>query len=167
MKVKRMELLTAIRRHGGCVNKIAAEFKITPRGLRKRLQENPDLKAACNEAREQMMDLAEQGLLKAIKDGKGWAIRLCLTSIGRGRGYGKTIRVEADARPRIIIRLPDNNRRLTPGQNSDYIRFEQPNGMDSVRLEPQAAPPMILQADLSLENQPTRTETRATQNEGN
>lgn len=167
MKVSQDELLKAIERHGGCVNQIAREYKMTSNGLRKRLRENPELAEAVQEARETLIDEAEAGLRKAVKQQKPWALKLVLTTIGAKRGYGHRLQVESDMRARIIIKLPDNGRRLTPLSPSGLIEYEQPQGGAVVHSE--IEPSAITQELLVTMDEPSQSTTRANSetNEGN
>lgn len=159
MKISRDELKRSIIKHGGVVTRIAAAHGITVRGLRKRIAENPDLREALEEARDQLIDEAEAGLRLAVKDRKAWAIKLALTTIGAKRGFGRKLEVESHARGRIILRLPDSNRRLTPLKGDGLVQYETdgPGAMVHIGLEPEAE---TLEIEGTTE-ETTQTATRA------
>lgn len=77
----------ALKKTGGNMSATAQALKVTRQAISKRVKENPDLKAVCDEARETLVDLAESKLVGAVKKGNAWAVRLVLTTTGRGRGY--------------------------------------------------------------------------------
>ena len=111
MKVSRKELLAAIQNKEGSILEIAAKFKITPRGLRKRIQENPDLKAAQAESRERLVDIAESRLGDSVRRGEAWAVKFTLETWGKHRGFGKEIKIETDEKPGVIhMYFPDDGR---------------------------------------------------------
>jgi hypothetical protein len=47
----------------------------------------PEVAEAVADAREELIDIAELRLRKAVQDGEAWAIALTLKTIGKGRGY--------------------------------------------------------------------------------
>lgn len=141
------------------MKRIAQAHGITPRGLRKRIAENPDLKECFEEARAQLLDEAELGLRAAVKDRKPWALKLVLTTLGARRGFGRKLEVESHARGKIILRLPDSNRRLTPLKGDGLIQYETdgPGAMVHIGLEPEAE---TLEIEGTTE-ETTQTATRA------
>ncbi len=102
MKVQRKELLTAIQNNEGSVVEIATKFGITPRGLRKRIQENPDLKEAQLEARERLVDIAQSKLGDAVRRGDAWAVKFTLETWGKSRGFTKQIQVDSNTENEIV-----------------------------------------------------------------
>lgn len=55
--------------------------------MRKYLQRYPQIQAALDLERGEMVDLAELKLWEALEAGKPWAIALCLRTVGKERGY--------------------------------------------------------------------------------
>lgn len=95
MKIAKKELLNELQNCDGQVVDIAQRFGITPRGLRKRIQENADLKAAQLEARERLVDIAQSKLGDAVRKGDAWAVKFTLETWGKSRGFTKVIEVES------------------------------------------------------------------------
>lgn len=105
------KIAEAIERYHGIVKSVAAACGLSRQGLWKRLDANPELKAAVKEAREGLVDLAEGQLLKAVKRGDAWAVRLVLITIGRGRGYTRGLDVSGNISGNgIVLMLPDDGR---------------------------------------------------------
>ena len=112
MKIPKKELLNELQNGNGVVVEIAKKFGITPRGLRKRIHENPDLQAAHTEAKERLIDIAQSKLGEAVKNGDAWAVKFVLETWGKSRGFTKTAQAEPNDQPRGIIHLhfPDDGR---------------------------------------------------------
>lgn len=122
MKVSKPELLQAIR-DGGQVSELAKRFGITPRGLRKRIQENGDLRDALNESREQLVDLAQSKLGDAVREGAAWAVKFTLETWGRDRGFTRTVQVESDAPAGVMhLYFPDDGRDKPDPSNPEPIQ---------------------------------------------
>ena len=62
---------------------------ITRQAIALRVAANPDLRAICDEAREELLDLAEDKLRTGIAAGSESLIKFCLETIGKGRGYSR------------------------------------------------------------------------------
>lgn len=68
-------------------------------------KEDPAFDAACREATEIALDMAESALMKNIKNGDTRAIKFLLSCKGRERGYVEHSQLDVNAtivRPRII-----------------------------------------------------------------
>ncbi len=77
----------ALMKAGGNMSDAAKALKVTRQAVSKRVNATPSLKAVCDEAAESLLDMAESKLKTSVKAGRAWAIRLVLTTKGRGRGY--------------------------------------------------------------------------------
>jgi len=80
-------LLTALEANGGLVTLTARQLGITPQAIHRRAARKPKIRQAILEAREAMLDEAEQQLRAAIGRGEPWAVCFALKTIGRSRGY--------------------------------------------------------------------------------
>jgi len=111
MKIEKKELLFQLQNCVG-VTEIAKKFGVTPRGLRKRIQENPDLQLAQAEEREKLLDTAQSKLGDAVKNGDACAVKFILETWGKSRGFTKMMQVEAKDEPRGVIHMhfPDDGR---------------------------------------------------------
>jgi hypothetical protein len=88
------EIIEALKQTGGVITQAAELLGITPDGLRKRVKHSETLTAAREEIREQMKDLAEGNIFKALKDGDKEMSKWYAASQARDRGYGTKIEVE-------------------------------------------------------------------------
>lgn len=77
----------ALRKYNGRVYIAAEKLCCCPETIMNRLKANPTLKAIKDECKGRIIDLAEDGLLKAVKDGDFRAIKYTLGTLGRHRGY--------------------------------------------------------------------------------
>tara|TARA_A100001391_G_scaffold190898_1_gene163888 strand:+ start:155 stop:640 length:486 start_codon:yes stop_codon:yes gene_type:complete len=87
MALSDQTIAKALEKTGGNMAAAAQSLNVTRQAVSKRVNSNPELKAVCAEARETLVDLAESKLVGAVKKGSAWAVRLVLTTTGRGRGY--------------------------------------------------------------------------------
>jgi len=111
MKIEKKELLFQLQNCDG-ITEIAKKFGVTPRGLRKRIQENPDLQLAQAEGRERLIDAAQSKLGDAVRNGEAWAVKFVLETWGKSRGFTKMIQVDSKDEPRGVIHMhfPDDGR---------------------------------------------------------
>lgn len=106
------EAVDALKNAGGVVATAAKELGCTRQALNKRIRASELLKAARDEARAELLDVAESGLFKAVRAGRMWAIKFVLSRLGKDRGYGMNFQVDAQVNQagRIVIVLPDDGR---------------------------------------------------------
>ena len=58
-----------------------------------------------------MIDLAQSKLRPALDEGDFRAIKFVLETLGRGRGFGKEIKIETDDKPGVLhMYFPDDGR---------------------------------------------------------
>ena len=103
--------LSAIAKNAGMVTAIAKELGVNRKTVAKYRNEVEWVADAFDEIEAKTLDEAEQTIQKAIRTNAkvaGWY----LDRKGRDRGYGKEVRVKTEMTGRLIIKLPDNNRRL-------------------------------------------------------
>jgi hypothetical protein len=103
--------LRAIEKNAGMVTLIAKELGINRKTVAKYRKTVEWVGEAFDEVEAKSLDEAEQTIQKAIRTSAkvaGWY----LDRKGRDRGYGKEVRVKTEMTGRLIIKLPDNNRRL-------------------------------------------------------
>ncbi|WP_439634971.1 helix-turn-helix domain-containing protein [Oceanicaulis sp.] len=87
MALSDQTIAKALEKTGGNMAAAAQSLKVTRQAVSKRVNATPELKAICTTAEETLVDAAEYGLSKAVRKERAWAIRLVLTTKGRGRGY--------------------------------------------------------------------------------
>lgn len=103
--------LNAIAKNAGMVTAIAKELGVNRKTVAKYRKEVEWVGDAFDEVEAKALDDAEQTIQKAIRINAkvaGWY----LDRKGRDRGYGKEVKVKSEMQARLIIKLPDNNRRL-------------------------------------------------------
>jgi len=106
------EIISAIHATNGMIAIAAQTLGCSRDTIYKRMKKYPEIKAAVDEAREYMVDLAESKLRLAILNGEPWAIALALKTIGKHRGYVERIEqtgIDGSAQ-RVEIYLPENTR---------------------------------------------------------
>jgi hypothetical protein len=104
------QVIQALRDTKGMITIAAERLRCNPDTVRNYVNRYPTVKAALQEQREGVLDVAELALMRAVQNGESWAIAFVLRTIGRGRGYvekqeqehsgGMTIRIvdETDGR---------------------------------------------------------------------
>jgi hypothetical protein len=89
------EVIEALRQTGGIITEAAKVLGFTSAdSLRRRVRTTPALQEVQDEIREQMKDLAEGNIFKALKDGDKEMSKWYAASQARDRGYGTKIEVE-------------------------------------------------------------------------
>lgn len=81
------EVKTALYEANGLIRVAAAMLAISPQALRARIKRNAELQNVLSEAREQIVDKAEESLWDCIKNRDPWAVALVLKTLGKSRGY--------------------------------------------------------------------------------
>jgi hypothetical protein len=77
----------ALTSSGGNVSATARRFGVQRASVQDFIAKHPNLQTILADARESLLDEAESSLMKAIKDGEGWAVCFCLKTQGKKRGY--------------------------------------------------------------------------------
>lgn len=84
-KEKAWEILTETK---GTVSLAAGRLGVSRGVIYRLLEKHPDLKEHVDGFREELVDIAELALRKAVSNGESWAIKFALRSkMGRKRGY--------------------------------------------------------------------------------
>lgn len=86
-KAGNKKIIEALRLSGGVITAAAEILGYTRPALSKRINDDPELKAAAEESRETLVDAAETGLFDLIKKRDTTAIIFSLKTRGRSRGY--------------------------------------------------------------------------------
>ena len=81
------EIVAALKKHNGLVSVAARALKCAPQTISIRAKKESEIRAAIEESRESLVDLAEQKLRAALNKGQPWAISLVLKTLGKERGY--------------------------------------------------------------------------------
>ena len=94
-KVTEEQLIDAIKKNAGIVADVVKSLHkeygidITRDAIYKRKESNPAIAAAFDEAEDEMLDIAESKLIKAIKRGEMKPIMFYLRTKGKRRGYAE------------------------------------------------------------------------------
>ncbi len=121
------EISQALQASGGVLATAAIAIGMSRQGLWKRVKGNAALEEARDTAKAELLDVAESGLFKAVRAGKPWAIRFVLSRLGRGRGYGATLQLDAQPMGKICVYLPDDGRELP---EEEIVAVEPKRGED-------------------------------------
>lgn len=106
------EIAEAIDECGGYVSGIAKRLGTSTAAIGAFIKSRPALRDLQLDAQEELLDEAEKGLKKAVYAEKAWAIKFVLARLGRHRGYGQKLEVQAsvDSDSRVVVYLPDDGR---------------------------------------------------------
>lgn len=111
-----VEILTEmIPKYRGNFADIARSFGITREAVAMYVTAHPELQPMVRSARETRLDFAENALDKQIKKGNVRAIEALLFTLGRKRGYVRTVELGADPTSGLLpiqITIPQNGREL-------------------------------------------------------
>jgi len=106
------EIAQAIEECGGYISGIAKRLGTSCEAIGAFIKSRPELRDLQLDMQEEMLDEAEKGLRKAVYAEKAWAIQFVLSRLGKRRGYGQKLEVEAsvDSASRVVVYLPDDGR---------------------------------------------------------
>lgn len=87
IKVTDQEFAIMLEKAGGLKTRVAKQLGVTLPAVCHRIKRSRYLSEVCKTVEEQVLDLAEAGLIKAARDGEPWAITFILKCKGRKRGW--------------------------------------------------------------------------------
>lgn len=87
IKVTDEEFAIMLEKAGGLKTRVAKQLGVTLPAVCHRIKRSRYLSEVCKTVEEQVLDLAEAGLIKAARDGEPWAITFILKCKGRKRGW--------------------------------------------------------------------------------
>jgi hypothetical protein len=101
------------------------------------LARTPQAKAAFDEWRERLVDLAESKLWEAVERGESWAIGMVLKTQGRHRGWSE---LSPTANAQAMQQATDGVRVYLPLKDSDPLRIKLKWDLDEAgaRVDPAA-----------------------------
>lgn len=79
-KLSKKKVLKAIEGSGGILANIARKCEVSRTAMYKFLAKYPDVEQARLDEREEVLDMAENQLVKAVQRGEGWAVRYMLST---------------------------------------------------------------------------------------
>jgi hypothetical protein len=88
-RLREAEVAEKFREVNGNVSAAARQLGVTRQGLHKYLRTRPRLRAVLDEARQRLLDLAEEQLGRAVREGALWAVLFTLKTVGKSRGWGE------------------------------------------------------------------------------
>jgi hypothetical protein len=80
-------IIEQLQKSHGNVSHAAAALGLTRTSLSDRIGRTPELKQVCDDARESIVDAAENALYRAVVKGEAWAVCFTLKTQGKARGY--------------------------------------------------------------------------------
>ena len=97
--------IEAIKGSGGIVSKIADRVGCTWHTARSYIDTYPNIKAAYDDERERVLDMAESALIKSVTEQEAWAVKYYLSTIGKQRGYVERQEVTGQNGERFVVNL--------------------------------------------------------------
>lgn len=86
-KPSKRTLIKLIESTGGVVMTMANKYKVTRKTMYEWINNDPETKEALIDSREVLVDFAEEGLFKGVKEGSEKLITYTLSTLGKSRGY--------------------------------------------------------------------------------
>jgi hypothetical protein len=103
MKISDKQIMNAIVKHKYNLTHAAKELGRCRTWISKKVNNKGHLSELYQEGREIRVDNAENMLDKLIEDGDVNAVRFTLSTLGKRRGYGKSIEITGDASKPITL----------------------------------------------------------------
>jgi hypothetical protein len=104
MAIGLQRLEAAIRANGGNVTKAAEQLTMTRAGLYARIQKSEHLQTVLLDIRESTVDLAENVLITALKEGNLTAAIFIAKTQGRARGYSERVEMTGADGGAIVVK---------------------------------------------------------------
>lgn len=108
------EVAEALLKSHGVVLAAARMLHMSRQGVEKRIKESTTLQEVKAQSRESIVDMAETGLVKAIRDQDAWAIQFTLRTLGRDRGYADRKEITGAEGGPIEVRSVDYRQAVAP-----------------------------------------------------
>ena len=100
-------IIEQLRRASGNVAHTARTLGLDRASLSNRIQRTPALRQVVEDARQAIVDAAENALLAAVVEKQGWAVCFALKTLGKDRGYVETQIVQQAGAVEVVIRRED------------------------------------------------------------
>jgi len=97
------EIIDALKATNGLVSLAAKRLGCTAQTIYNRAKRVKAVQEAIDEARAEIVDLAELGLRAAVVDREPWALALVVKTLGRDRGYVE--RIQQESTGEITVRV--------------------------------------------------------------
>jgi len=102
-KLTKRKVAAALMEAHGVVAHAARLLGVTREHLSTYIARYPELQQVRDEARERLLDVAEEGLFDAVKKRRPWALQYVLSRLGKHRGY--TERTEQEQVGEIRVKV--------------------------------------------------------------
>ena len=99
----RERILQIVEESGGVIAKIARALGVHRSTVSRWMQKKKWFREAVQEAREQVIDLAELQLFRAVQEGERWAIEFVLKYLGKNRGYSERFELKHSGQTQAFI----------------------------------------------------------------
>ncbi len=103
MPLRKKEVAKALRETHGVITRAARKLGVARETLSRYVSKHPDLQRVRDEAKEALVDLAEEGLVEALEKRRPWAVQFTLARLGKDRGY--TERTEQEQVGEIRVKV--------------------------------------------------------------
>ena len=97
----------ALRQEGGNMSAAARALQCDRHTVWVHVCKNPELQQICSNARESLLDAAENSLRKQVDNGEGWAVCFTLKTLGRARGYVERQEIDQTSRVTVSVSAED------------------------------------------------------------
>lgn len=88
-KISKKKLMEAIEGSGGIISVVAKRLNVSWHTAKKAIEENPETKQIYDDESDRILDVAENVILKAIKNNDVSTAKWYLSNKGKFRGYGE------------------------------------------------------------------------------
>ena len=95
------QVARALTLNHGLVHITAKQLQCDPQTVYNYMKRYATVQAACDNARESMVDTAESKFYDAIQNGEAWALAMMLKTKGKDRGYVEKRELDVDGGIRI------------------------------------------------------------------
>ncbi|GIV15857.1 MAG: hypothetical protein KatS3mg022_1292 [Armatimonadota bacterium] len=99
MKATTEQIAQELQALSGNVSAVARKLGISRQALYKRLRRHSKLQEALEEGRATLVGDAYEGLVKAVHEGKAWAILFVLKTLGKDEGFTERVEVVNEGHP--------------------------------------------------------------------
>ncbi len=104
------ELKQALQQSNGNISHAARVMGISRNAIHQHVNASPELKQILDDARQTMLDEAENALLSAVREKQGWAVCFTLKTIGQERGYIERADQSHSGSVEVVIRREDRRK---------------------------------------------------------
>ena len=105
-KIDKEALITAINHFKGNISEIAYSLNVSRQTVYNYLRDDEDMWSILEDARENLIDLAESKLIKLIEQENPQVIMFTLKTLGKNRGYVEKQEIDQTNKQINIIEVP-------------------------------------------------------------